>query len=60
MHQPINQLINQAQIKYFFELGRQQYIDSFKQVTNDEEMLEIADQGSGDYLDQLNELDANP
>ncbi len=43
-----NQLINQALIKYFFELESQQYIDSFKQVGNDSEMLELAEMGLGD------------
>jgi len=57
---PKNKLINQALIKYFFELERQQYIDSFKQVANDDEMLEMADLGLDDYLNQLNDLDANP
>ena len=45
---PKNHLINQALIQYFFELERQQYIDSFKQVGNDSEMLELAEMGLGD------------
>lgn len=56
---PKNQLINQALIKYFFELERQQYIDSFKEVACDDEMHELADKGLGDYLEQLNTLDGN-
>ncbi len=57
---PKNQLVNQALIKYFFEMERQQYIDSFKQIANDDEMLGMADMGLGDYLDQLTDLDENP
>lgn len=56
---PKNQLINQALIRYFFELERQQYIDSFKEVACDDEMLELAEQGLGDFLDQLITLDEN-
>jgi hypothetical protein len=35
--------------KYFFEIERKQYIDSFERVAQDEEMIQLGDAGLGDY-----------
>jgi predicted transcriptional regulator len=58
LHIPKNQIINEALTKYFFEIERQQFIDSFERVGQDDEMKELAEMGLDDYLDHLNELDA--
>jgi predicted DNA-binding protein len=54
---PKNQIIYEALTKYFFEIERRQYIDSFERVAQDEEMIQLAETGLGDYLDQLNKMD---
>jgi predicted DNA-binding protein len=56
---PKNQIIYEALTKYFFEIERQHFIKSFERVNQDEEMIELADMGLIDYVDQLNKTDAN-
>jgi uncharacterized protein (DUF4213/DUF364 family) len=56
---PKNQVIYNALTKYFFDLERQQFIDSFERVAGDEEMKELAEMGMDDYINQLNDLDAS-
>lgn len=58
LNMPKNQIIYDALTKYFFEMERQQFIDSFERVAGDEEMTELADMDLGDYLEQINALDA--
>lgn len=58
LNMPKNQIIYEALTRYFFEKEQQQYIDSFKRMAGDEEMMKLAEMGLDDYLDQLNELDA--
>lgn len=57
---PKNQLINEALTGYFHEIERRQYEASFERVALDDEMIEMAELGLEDYVDQLNRLNAYP
>ena len=59
LEKPKNQVINDALNKYFFDLERQQYIDSFERVAGDEDMKKLAEMGLEDYMTQLDSMDAN-
>lgn len=59
LEKPKNQVINDALTKYFFELERQQFIDSFERVAGDEDMKDLAEMGLEDYVSQLNSLGAD-
>ena len=50
---PKNKIIERALNKYFEELKRVEYINSFKRAKNDPEMLELAEQGLGDFLEMI-------
>ncbi|MCY7350270.1 MAG: ribbon-helix-helix domain-containing protein [Cytophagaceae bacterium] len=50
---PKNKLIEQAVNAYLSELKRQEYIHSFKRADSDEEQIDLAEQGLGDYLRHL-------
>jgi hypothetical protein len=50
---PKNKIIENALAKYFDELKRAEYAHSFQKAKNDPEMLELAEEGLGDYLEIL-------
>jgi len=47
---PKNKIIETALNKYFDELKRSEYINSFRRANKDPEMLEMAEEGLEDYL----------
>lgn len=47
---PKNKIIETALNRYFDELKRSEYVDSFKRANKDPEMLEMAEGGLEDYL----------
>jgi hypothetical protein len=47
---PKNRIIENALIKYFDELKRIEYVQSFRRAQNDPEMLEMAEEGMEDYI----------
>ncbi len=47
---PKNRIIENALNKYFDELKRAEYINSFKRANKDPEMHEMAEEGLEDYL----------
>ena len=59
LEKPKNQVINDALNKYFFDLEKQQFIDSFERVAGDEDMKKLAEMGLEDYVTQLDSMDAN-
>ena len=50
---PKNKIIEKALQIYLDQLIRAEYIKSYKQAGNDEDMLNIAEEGMEDYLKQL-------
>jgi len=50
---PKNRLIEKALRLYLDQLSRAEYIRSFKQATDDADLLEMAEEGMEDYLKQL-------
>jgi ribosomal protein L10 len=50
---PKNRIIEKALYNYFEELKREEYVRSFKRAKNDPEMLELAEQGLGDFLEMI-------
>jgi ribosomal protein L10 len=52
-----NDLINRALTHYLEALERQQYIDSFKKLAGDKELLNLAEEGMEDYYIQLEEYE---
>lgn len=52
---PKNRLIEKALRIYLDQLNRAEYIKSFKQATEDENLLDMAEEGMEDYLKQLDE-----
>ena len=50
---PKNKIIEKALQIYLDQLNRAEYIKSYKQATQDEDILEIAEEGMEDYLKQL-------
>jgi predicted transcriptional regulator len=51
-------IIEEALQRYRNEMKRQDLIASFQRAAKDAEMLELADQGLSDYLDQLSSLES--
>lgn len=54
---PKNKLIEKALTIYLDQLNKAAYIKSYKQMADDEDVLNIAEEGMADYLTQLNESD---
>ena len=52
---PKNRLIEKALHIYLDQLSRAEYIRSFKQATDDANLLEMAEEGMADYLKQLDQ-----
>ncbi|MBT3383235.1 MAG: ribbon-helix-helix domain-containing protein [Prolixibacteraceae bacterium] len=52
---PKNKIIEKALHIYLDQLVRAEYIRSYKQAREDENILEIAEEGMADYLKQLEE-----
>lgn len=50
---PKNKLIEISLKKYFEELKRREFAESFKRAAQDQEMQEMADEGLGDYVNML-------
>ncbi len=50
---PKNKLIENALRLYIEYLDRAEYIKSYKQAADDEDILKIAEEGMSDYLKQL-------
>jgi hypothetical protein len=57
MKVPQKDLINMALTHYLEALERQQYIDSFKKMTGDKDLLNLAEEGMEDYYIQLEEYE---
>jgi len=51
---PKNKIIEKALQIYLDQLTRAEYVQSYKQAANDNELLEMAEEGMEDYLKQLN------
>jgi predicted transcriptional regulator len=54
---PKNQIIERALEKYLTEVERQLYIRSFKQISADNDILAIAEEGMEDYITALEDWD---
>ena len=52
---PKNKIIEKALKLYIDHLVRAEYIKSYKQAGDDEDMIQIAEEGMADYLKQLEE-----
>ncbi len=52
---PKNKLIEKALRIYLDQLAKAEYIKSFRQASDDEEVLDMAEEGMEDYLNQLNQ-----
>jgi predicted transcriptional regulator len=50
---PMNKIIEKALEIYLDHLTRAEYVKSYKQAAEDEEILMIAEEGMEDYLKQL-------
>ncbi len=50
---PKNKLIERALRVYLDQLTRAEYIKSYKQAKNDDDILNLAEEGMEDYLKQL-------
>ena len=50
---PKNKLIERALKLYLDHLNRAEYIKSYKQMSNDTDLLLVAEEGMNDYLSQL-------
>lgn len=50
---PKNEIINRSLIKYLEAIERQMYIDSFKNLAGDTELLDMAEEGIEDYYMHL-------
>jgi hypothetical protein len=50
---PKNKLIERALRLYLDHLNRVEYVKSYKQMADDTDLLEIAEEGMEDYLQQL-------
>lgn len=53
MSMPINKLIENALRLYLEHLERAEYVQSYKQAAEDENLLSVAEEGMEDYLRQL-------
>lgn len=54
---PKNKLIEKALTIYLDQLNKAAYIKSYKQMADDENVFNMAEEGMEDYLTQLNETD---
>ncbi len=54
---PKNQILEKALIRYFIEVERQLYADSFREIAKDEEISMLAEIGFVDYIQHINSLD---
>ena len=52
---PKNKLIERALQIYLTQLNKAEYIRSYQQMVKDADLLQIAEEGMGDYLTQLKE-----
>ena len=52
---PKNKLIEKALRIYLDQLNRAEYLKSYKQAAEDENILNIAEEGMEDYLKQISE-----
>jgi predicted transcriptional regulator len=52
---PKNKIIEKALQIYLDQLNRAEYVQSYKQAATDENIIEIAEEGMVDYLNQLEE-----
>ena len=50
---PKNKIIERALSIYLDQLNRAEYIQSYKQAENDDDILTIAEEGMEDYLQQI-------
>ncbi len=50
---PKNKIIERALSIYLDQLNRAEYIQSYKQAENDDDILTISEEGMEDYLQQL-------
>lgn len=55
MKLPKNRLIEKALRVYLDQLNKAEYIKSYKQLAEDRDILQIAEEGMADYLDSLEE-----
>jgi hypothetical protein len=54
---PKNKLIERALTIYLIQLNKAEYVKSYKQMSEDEDMLQIAEEGITDYFTQLNDTE---
>jgi predicted transcriptional regulator len=54
MSMPKNKIIEKALQIYLDQLTRAEYVQSYKQAANDNDLLDMAEEGMEDYLKQLN------
>ena len=54
---PKNKLIEKALTIYLDQLNRSAYAQSFKRMSNDKDLLALAEEGMEDYLSQLENED---
>ena len=54
---PKNKIIKSALAKYIDEIERQVYIYSYKQLADDPDIVNMAEEGMEDYIRQLIETD---
>lgn len=59
LNKPKNQIIDDALNRYFLDLDKQAFNDSFERVGKDYAMQTLANSGLEDYVDQLKNQDAN-
>jgi len=52
---PKNKIIERALTIYLDQLNKAEYIKSYRQATNDDNILTIAEEGMEDYFKQLEE-----
>lgn len=53
---PKNKIIEKALRIYLDQLNRAEYIKSYKQAANDLNIIELAEEGMAEYLNQLDNL----
>jgi hypothetical protein len=54
---PKNKIIEKALTRYMEQIERQMYIKSFKQITDDPELLNLAEEEMEDYESELKKWD---
>ena len=55
LNMPKNKLIEKALRIYLTQLNKAEYIRSYKQMADDADLLNMAEEGMSDYLTQLKE-----